>query len=1126
VKNRKIGKNMREKLNKKDYLFIAVCVVIAAITCFVSLKFYNQAFPEASLDFEVRSGEAKDIASEFLQGMDIDISDYRYASRFRYDNEAKVFLEREVGLERANKLLGEKIKIWKWSNRWFKPLQKEEFKVDISPAGEVIGFVHLLEEEKEGSYLSEKEARLRAIEFLEKIRGKSGEYLEFVESDRIERENRLDWTFTWKQKEMEIENATYRYQMKISGGTVTGYSEYLKIPEEWERGYSKLRSLNRAAGSVDSFLIVLIAIAVLVIFIRRIRLKIMEIKFSIVFGAVAFVLSLLASLNSFSNMFYFYETTQSLGGFVSGHVFSIILSSLISGIAIFLLTAVGESYYREHFRKKISVKNIFSFRALSTKRFFISNVLGLTLAFFFICYQIVFYIVASKLGAWSPADVPYSDMLNTKFPWLFVLLVGFFPAVSEEFLFRMFAIPFLKKIFRFTWIALVVAGFLWGFGHSTYPNQPFFIRGLEVGLAGILIGYLMIKFNIFAVFIWHYTIDAFYTAFLLFRSHNPYFALSGGIAAGLMFIPLLLSIIKYVKSRGFEPDEKMLNEQYEEQVPVEEHAVAKIETTSIPYRNLSLKRIGIAILCVIILSGIYFIKVEGVGEKFHFRIGKKKAMDTSTRFLESRQVDTSSFMQLVYPKRNFEPVEAKYIMEKGGVHGVNRMLNERFLGPEWRCRYFKPLAKDEFIVSINPMSGKVSEFVHKIEEDREGDFLEEDEAEKLAYEFLGTKGIDNASVSLKESSSEDRKNRRDYHFVFEKKKGNIEEAKQRLEIRIAGSEISEFSREIKIPESYKRERNRRTAFSVLLMVIKIGTAIFFIAYAIFFFISRFSDAKAIRKKLFFASIAITVLSLLDRINRIPELLIAYDTSIPLNVYYISVGFGTLLLPIAVFIITFFALHLIFTVKKQAISVFTKTNVRRLFSDGLIVTIISVAILFVLTHLWDILCFHFSHLVQIGGFSIPYAMGAYLPFYSNLFSNILKSIIVVAGLVVFIEVLTKYLKKHYQKLIAILFVLIAFIPETVRGSDEYLFYFLVTIGLGAVILVVVKFLFRDNFLAYPLAIFTSLMVLGIVKYIFQPAPSIQINGYILILFFVLPFMALFYRGFKGSGLHILHNSVEY
>src|SRR5204862_1964155 len=167
--------------------------------------------------------------------------------------------------------------------------------------------------------------------------------------------------------------------------------------------------------------------------------------------------------------------------------------------------------------------------------------------------------VANHFGAWAPAEVPYSDLLNTRFPWLFVLFGGFLPAVSEEFLFRMFAIPFLRKLLRSLIAAIVLAGFIWGFGHAAYPNQPFYIRGVEVGIGGVALGLIMLRWGILPTLVWHYSVDAMYGAMLLVRSQSLYFRLSGAASAGIVLLPIVVALIAYWRHGGFQTEEGLLN---------------------------------------------------------------------------------------------------------------------------------------------------------------------------------------------------------------------------------------------------------------------------------------------------------------------------------------------------------------------------------------------------------------------------------------------------------------------------------------------------------------------------------------------------------------------------------------
>src|SRR5262249_5527113 len=152
--------------------------------------------------------------------------------------------------------------------------------------------------------------------------------------------------------------------------------------------------------------------------------------------------------------------------------------------------------YRERFPQHPALSRAFTPRGIQTKGFFKAVVLGYALAAFFFAYQAVFYVVAGRFGAWAPADVPYSDMLNTAVPWATVLFIGFLAGVPGGGSSRVFSISFLDRLGGGRWLAVVIPAYIWGFGPSPYPNQAFFIRGLEVGTAGVLIGFLMVRFGV------------------------------------------------------------------------------------------------------------------------------------------------------------------------------------------------------------------------------------------------------------------------------------------------------------------------------------------------------------------------------------------------------------------------------------------------------------------------------------------------------------------------------------------------------------------------------------------------------------------------------------------------------
>src|ERR1039458_9749573 len=213
---------MSTTLTSADRRVIMIAIVVAGISLAIGLKYFSHAFPEASIEFRVNRDDSTPLATRFLADRSWDVGNYRHAAVFDFDDDSKVYLERTQGLGRMNILTRGPIHLWRWSHRWFKPQQKEEFRVDVSPAGQIVGFARDLPESAPGANLDTTAARSLAEKFLQQVMQRDLAGLEFVDSVSEKRPARTDYSFTWKQKSVDLGDGSVRLAVEVDGDHAGG----------------------------------------------------------------------------------------------------------------------------------------------------------------------------------------------------------------------------------------------------------------------------------------------------------------------------------------------------------------------------------------------------------------------------------------------------------------------------------------------------------------------------------------------------------------------------------------------------------------------------------------------------------------------------------------------------------------------------------------------------------------------------------------------------------------------------------------------------------------------------------------------------------------------------------------
>ncbi len=904
-----------EKLGRRDLRVLLIWILAGALGVSVAWRYFFQAFPEASIRFEVTRNQALDIARQFLARRHASLDGYESTIVFNVDDNAKTYLERTVGLEQANQLISTQVSAWYWEARFFRREQKEEYRVDISPSGRLVGFEHIVDESRAGARLDRDAALAIAANFLraqDPARLTRFKYLPEEANSKEPNPNRRDWTFTWELSGFRVpdtpEGAPYRLQIGLQGDQVSSLDEFLKVPETWIRGYEKLRSSNDLIATIGLIPFMLLLGGAFWFIYELSRRGVMRWAGSLWLGMIYAILFFLMTINTWPILRAGYDTNSSYASWTVEQLMYAALLSIGEALLVTIAFAPGEPLYRIDFPKFLRLGVLRKIPALRSKEFFRSCVIGVSFAAVHIGYIVVFYLAGKHFGVWAPQDVSYDQETSSILPWLAPMVIGLYAAASEEFLFRMFAIPFLRRITRSKVLAVVLPAFMWSFLHANYPQEPPYIRGIEIGIIGIVAGLVMLRWGILATLVWHYTVDATLGSLLLIRSANPYFRVSGVLVAGAAFIPIICAGVMYLRRGGFIVNEEMLNAAEPLQAPAEIEAAApqqQSQSASIPvYRAMSRKITWMLITCGI--AGILLIKftsIPAIGSFVRTSLDSKQASAEADEILRQRRVDPSKFHRAVIFLANFDDVTNEFLRRKVGIDGANRIYENMVPQAFWRVRYFRDAEPEEYVVLLRT-NGALHSVWHTLDERAPGSNLTKGEALALAEAWLrDNKRVDFTQWNLVDANSDKKPNRTDHTLTWENKTPLAggpqpeDAAFERMELHILGDEVSTYRIYVKIPEDWQRRQTQETLPKTLQQIWKYLLPAIIIILMLVTYLRNLKQPEAAsipwRKFARWSSWGFLAFVVIE-VTSLPETLHKYTTQVPFKSFLATIGISWLI----------------------------------------------------------------------------------------------------------------------------------------------------------------------------------------------------------------------------------------
>ncbi len=536
---------------------------LSLISLAIWLRF---SYPQlAIIDFSIDRSKAVNIAREYVrQTGESNLEQFQTASVFRMDGATNRYLQKTIGF-RGLKAFLEKhdYDMFFWIVRFFAEGEKEGYVVTVhSSTGEVTAFTHTIDDNAYRKPVEKDVAREKAKEFL-KNRFDFDPQLHTLRSDmETVRDHRSDFSFSWQHNDVNIPWSTNDVDgsgkliisAKTSGDEILSFSKNMfLIPDRFNRTLDQKKDLGRDIMTLIKIIVlVLFTSSIFLIITRQNHLAMHTTKrLYITIVLISFVLSLFAFFNQYENILFAYKTTFAFHSYLWRNIIDTVMSALFVTIAVLIPGLAGELLHYEksaHRREGALLHNLRS-------TFLSRNVAEQISIGYFVCIlllglqSLLTHIGQTYFSVW--VEHGWINMSSTAYlPFLAAFTFAYKASISEEILYRLYAINLGKKIFGKIFpkrkiinmlITALLSAVIWGFAHSNYPVFPVWFRGIEVSLLGIVLAFVYLKFGFIPVLVAHYLFDVFWNCSgYIFGTSTPFYFYS---ALFILFLPLMIAVL-------------------------------------------------------------------------------------------------------------------------------------------------------------------------------------------------------------------------------------------------------------------------------------------------------------------------------------------------------------------------------------------------------------------------------------------------------------------------------------------------------------------------------------------------------------------------------------------------------
>jgi hypothetical protein len=299
----------------------------------------------------------------------------------------------------------------------------------------------------------------------------------------------------------------------------------------------------------------------------------------------------------------------------------------------------------------------------------------------------------------------------------------------------------------------------------------------------------------------------------------------------------------------------------------------------------------------------------------------------------------------------------------------------------------------------------------------------------------------------------------------------VGDAHYRLEVDIAGDQVTGFSRSFKLPEEWERAQEGRNLVNNFLMGVAILTLLALVAAALVVLVNLIRSGQMLWKRSAKWGAFIGVLGFLGALNDLPLAWRAYDTSMPLAVWKLEVAVSVVVVPIVQGLLAWLLLGSAASLYPDAWKLFSGAARRVWRRDAAVALVLSLAAGAGLARIDALLTSIFHAYVPIKEELFPSIFSTPWPAAGVFLSALSRSLTfaAVAGLALFI-IRTGWKRRAWWLWLGLVLVLISLGPSHAHALAAFGADWVMSLLPLLMAALVVGLLLRNNILAYVVVIF--------------------------------------------------------